>query len=159
MKRFIIVIMGLMILTGCSSQVKIKTLTFSDYYQSAEDFDEIEPQISMYFSCIRDAYENSNQKDLKSFSLAKEYNDAKDKLKSFTQADVDLSSILDSDDGLSKSIAKEKLLRPFLQIEQMLSERDVLLSTNQHLENEQWFEDLNALVWNSIDEYRRGTGE
>lgn len=161
MKRFFLALglMSLMILVGCSSQTEIKTMTFSDYYQNAENFDEIEPQISIYFSCIRAAYDGSNKTDLESFSLPNEYSDAKSKLLSFVQTDIDLSDVLNSDDGLSRNIAKEKLLRPFLQIDQMLSEKEVLLSTSQHVENEQWFEDLNTLIWNSIDEYRRGTGE
>lgn len=161
MKRsfLVLVLTSLLILAGCSSQTEIKTMTFSDYYRNAESFNEIGPQISIYFSCIRAAYDGSNKTNLESFSLPNEYGDARGELLSFAQADIDLSDILNSDDGLAQNIAKEKLLRPFLQIEQMLNEKDVLLSANQHVKNEQWFEDLNALVWNSIDEYRRGTGE
>lgn len=143
-------------ITGCTPKLKITTMSFSDYYQNADGFDEIEPALNLYFSCIRSAYDNSNKASLKSFKLADEYIDAKNALKKFSQSNGDLSDILGNDDAMERTLAKLKLLEPYLKIETMLEERLLLLEGDKNAKDTQWFGSLNSLVWDSIDEYRRG---
>lgn len=142
--------------TGCTPKLEITTMSFSDYYQNADSFDEIEPALNLYFSCIRSAYDNSNKVSLKSFELADEYIDAKNALEAFSQSNGDLSDVLGNDDVMEKTLAKLKLLEPYLEIETMLKERLLLLEDDKNAKDTQWFGSLNSLVWDSIDEYRRG---
>ncbi len=109
-----------------------------------------------YFSYIRSAYEGSNEKNVESFVLADGYENAKSALAEFSQNDFDLSETGETPEG---HLAKLQLLEPYLRIEAMLGEREVLLSASSHVENEDWFQQLNSLIWDSIDEYRRGTGD
>lgn len=143
--------------SGCSSQVEIESLSFSDYYKEADGFDEIRPYLEEYFSYIRSAYEKSDKSDMESFVLAEGYESAKNTLAEFSQSNSD--SYENDESTLESSLAKLQLLEPYLQIEVMLNERTVLLSSSKHVENEEWFQRLNTLVWDSIDEYRRGTGD
>lgn len=150
-------IFGMFLCTvGCSSELEVTTMSFSAYYQCANNFDKIEPALNLYFSCIRSAYDNSNKTDLKSFELADEYADAKNTLKTFLQSNGDLSDSLDNDDIMKKALAKLQLLEPYLKIETMLEERLLLLEGDKNAKDVQWFDRLNSLVWDSIDEYRRG---
>lgn len=152
----LLVLIGIACITGCSSKLEVTTMSFSDYYQSADNFDEIEPALNLYFSCIRAAYDSSNKDSLKSFELADEYIGAKETLSALSQSNGDLPDILGNDDAMKTALVKLQLLEPYLKIEAMLDERLLLLEENKNAKNSQWFDSLNSLVWNSIDEYRRG---
>lgn len=147
-------------MAGCSNQAETTNLSFSDYYKEAEGFDEIRPYLEEYFSYVRSAYEESNKKDIESFKLADGYENSRNALAEFSQSNTDLSETNGGENSAHENyLVKLKLLEPYLQIEMMLNEKDVLLSANKHIENEDWFQRLNTLIWDSIDEYRRGTGE
>lgn len=153
----VLLVLGLSVcLFGCSSKVEVTSMSFSDYYRSADGFDEIRPALNLYFSCIRKAYDDSNKTSLKSFKLADEYIEAKSALESLCQSGIGEAGLLDA---VAEHLARQQLLEPFLKIEMMLSEKDLLLAADGNAKDEQWFESLNSLVWDSIDEYRRGGGE
>lgn len=159
MKKILAIAVALCVtisVSGCSNQAEITGLSFSEYYKGADEFDIIRPYLEEYFSYVRSAYEGSNEKDVESFVLADGYENAENALAEFSQNDSDLS---ETGEALEGHLAKLQLLEPYLRIEAMLGEREVLLSASSHVENEDWFQQLNSLIWDSIDEYRRGTGD
>lgn len=153
MKRYFTLFLTVLIFfsfSACSSEnSKPFTISFSEYYRDADDFNKIEPALNQYFDCIKTAFEKSNEKSLESFTLPDTYSSIQSTLASLSQAETDLTS--------DTYLAKLNLLEPYLQIEVLLAERTLLLS-NGDTTDEEWFERLDTLFWDSIDEYRRGDG-
>ena len=72
---FIMLFLIVLGLSACSSQTKDDSLniTFSEYYQNADDYEKIYPLLNEYFSCIQSAYDKYDKYDLDSFLLLYEY--------------------------------------------------------------------------------------
>lgn len=157
-RSFIFIMMLLTILnfSACSSQTKDESinLTFSQYYQNADDYDKIYPLLNEYFSGIQNAYNKSDKENLNTFSLPDNFSEVVKKLSDISNDD---SGIRTSDGQLNTSneyIARLKILEPYLRMEVCLAERDVLSSPN-----EDWFAKLNNLLSETYIEYKTGTGE
>lgn len=151
---------------GCSTKPVYACLSFSEYYQNADDFDEISQQLELYFSLIETAYENSNKKKLASFVLSEEYEDVQGALALFSDSlkneHDDIAKI--EDDILRANtekayICKLKLLSPYTQIESLIAEQKLMLKTSPNAKDEEWFDELNTVVKDSVKEYLMGTGE
>lgn len=153
---FIMMLLTILNLSACSSQTKDESinLTFSQYYQNADDYDKIYPLLNEYFSGIQNAYNKSDKEDLNTFSLPDNFSEIVKKLSDISNDD---SGIRTSDGQLNTSneyIARLKILEPYLRMEVCLAERDMLSSPN-----EDWFEELNDLLSETYMEYKTGTGE
>lgn len=151
-------------ISGCSSKTETEGISFSEYYQSAEEFEEIRPQLEQYFLCIQSAYENSNKKDIESFELPEEYVEARDTLSSFyelhNERRDDIINIKDDSERTAaekKYLSTNRLLEPYLGIEAMIAGQKLLMLVSSHVENEDWFEELDDLIKASVEEYRTGT--
>lgn len=120
---------------GCSHKTVYACLSFSEYYQSIDDFDEISPQLKLYFSLIETAYENSNKKRLSSFVLSEEYDEVRDTLQSFYDALKEERDNMAQIEGNAayvlaeeSYISKLRLLSPYIQVESMVAEQKLMAS-------------------------------
>lgn len=163
---FVLVICLTLPILGCSSKTVYACLSFSKYYQGVDNFDEISTQLELYFSLIETAYENSNKKKLSSFVLSEEYDEVRDTLQSFYDALKEKrESITQIEDDTSYALAEEsyiselKLLSPYIQIESMIAEQKLMLQTSPHTKDEEWFNELNTVIKDSVREYLMGTEE
>ena len=122
--------------------------------------------MEQYFSLIETAYENSNKKRLSSFVLPEEYAEVKNALQSFYDAIKeerdDMAPIGDDASYVfaeESYISKLKLLSPYIQVESMIAEQKLMLQVSPHAKDEDWFDELNTIVKDSVREYLMGTGE
>ena len=160
-------ILCLILLTlGCSSKTVHACISFSEYYQSVDNFDEVAPQLEIYFSSIETAYENSDKKKLASFNLPEGYDEARDELQSFYDAlEKEREEMLLIEDDASRAAAEEsyiselKLLYPYIQIESIIAEQKVVLQVSPREKDEEWFDKLNEAIKDSVREYLMGAGE
>lgn len=138
------------------------SLEFSEYYQQAEDFEELEPLLNQYFGAVQAAYDRSDKENLETFVLDDSYeevfkilSDKQDK------CDEKFSSISSLDDDEQKSyLATLKLLHPFLKIHAFILEKDVLLVANDyHAPNSEWFNKMTEILFEIYSEYANGNGE
>lgn len=169
MKKFRILALALCLIiftSGCSRKNVYACLSFSEYYQGAEDFDEISPQLELYFSLIETAYENSNKKSLSSFVLSEEYDEVRDTLQSFYDAlKNERNDMAQIEDDISYALAEKsyisklKLLSPYIQVESIIAEQKLMLQASPHIKDEDWFDKLNTVIKDSVREYLMGTGE
>ena len=153
---FIMMLLTILSLSACSSQTKDESinLTFSQYYQNADDYDKIYPLLNEYFSGIQNAYDKSDKEDLNTFSLPDNFSEIAKKLSDISNDD---SGIRTSDGQLNTSneyIARLKILEPYLRMEVCLAERNMLSSPN-----EDWFAKLNNMLSETYMEYETETGE
>lgn len=152
---FIMLLLIVLGLSACSSQTKNDSLniTFSEYYQNADDYEKIYPLLNEYFSCIQSAYDKSDKSDLESFVLPDEYTNVSNQLSEISNDNSGF--IVDGKTNLSKEyLARLQLLEPYLQIEVLLTEKSMLSSPN-----EEWFMNMNTFLTNVFSEYENGTGE
>lgn len=160
---FIIMLLTILSLSACSSQTKDESinLTFSQYYQNADDYDKIYPLLNEYFSSIQNAYNNSDKSDLDTFTLPNEYKDISNSLAEISNDNS--GAVVDGKTNLSEEyLARLKLLEPYLRMEYYLAQKDLLIVGNSSSEtspNEDWFEKLNDLLLEIYMEYETGTGE
>ena len=97
-KRYIIFIMMfsiILVISACSSQNEETTvnLTFSEYYQNADDFEKIYPLLNEYFACIENAYKESDKTDLNSFVLSDDYNDISNQLSAISKDEEEFEKL------------------------------------------------------------------
>ncbi len=151
---------------GCSPKTVHACLSFSEYYQDVDSFDEISPQLELYFSSIETAYENSDKKKLSSFTLPDEYNEAQKALQSFyDDLENEWNDVLLIEDIALRTTAEEsyvsklRLLYPYVQIESIIAEQKLILQTSPRTKDEEWFDRLNTTIKDSVKEYLLGTGE
>lgn len=150
-------------LSACSSQTKDESinLTFSQYYQNADDYDTIYPLLNEYFSSIQDAYNKSDKQDLDTFILPNEYKDISNSLAEISNDNS--GAVVDGKTNLSEEyLARLKLLEPYLRMEYYLAQKNLLIVGNSSSEaspNEDWFAKLNNLLSETYIEYETGTGE
>ena len=153
---FIMLFLIVLGLLACSSQ-KTKddslNITFSEYYQNADDYEKIYPLLNEYFSCIQSAYDKSDKAELGSFVLPDEYTNVSNQLSEISN---DKSGfIVDGKTNLSKEyLARLQLLEPYLRAEVLLAEKGMLSSPN-----EEWFNEVNTFLINTFSKYKNGTGE
>lgn len=160
-KRYIIFIMMfsiILVISACSSQNEETTvnLTFSEYYQNADDFEKIYPLLNEYFACIENAYKESDKKDLNSFVLSDDYNDISNQLSAISKDDskMRVNGELNTSD---EYIARIKIINPYLQMELHLNGKELLKTSNST--NENWFKELETILTEIYSEYENGTGE
>lgn len=159
---FIMLLLVMLGLSACSTNDQDNTLnlTFSEYYQDAEDYEKIYPLLDAYFSCIQNAYKNSDKSDLKSFVLPDTYTTISSQLSEISNDTSGL--ITNGKTNLSKEyIARLQLLEPYLQTEVLLAEKEVLLAGKAILSssNEEWFTKIEQLLEDTISEYKNGVGQ
>lgn len=152
---FIMLLLIALGLSACSSQTKDDSLniTFSEYYQNADDYEKIYPLLNEYFSCIQSAYDKSDKSDLESFVLPNEYTNVSNQLSEISNDNSGF--IVDGKTNLSKEyLARLQLLEPYLQAEILLAEKAMLSSPN-----EEWFVIMGTFLTDTISEYKNGIGE
>ena len=152
---FIMLLLIVLGLSACSSQTKNDSLniTFSEYYQNADDYEKIYPLLNEHFSCIQSAYDKSNKSDLESFVLPDEYTNVSNQLSEISNDNSGF--IVDGKTNLSKEyLARLQLLEPYLRAEVLLTEKEMLSSPK-----EEWFMDINTFLTNTFSEYENGAGE
>ena len=152
---FIMLLLIVLGLSACSSQAKDNSLniTFSEYYQNADDYEKIYPLLNEYFSCIQSAYDKSDKSDLESFVLPDEYTNVSNQL---SETSNDNSGfIVEGKTNLSKEyLARLQLLEPYLRAEVLLTEKEMLSSPN-----EEWYTNMNTFLTDALSEYENGIGE
>ena len=153
---FIMLFLIVLGLLACSSQ-KTKddslNITFSEYYQNADDYEKIYPLLNEYFSCIQSAYDKSDKAELGSFVLPDEYTNVSNQLSEISNDNSGF--IADGKTNLSKEyLARLQLLEPYLRAEVLLAEKGMLSSPN-----EEWFNEVNTFLINTFSKYKNGTGE
>jgi len=148
---------------GCSPKTVYACLSFSEYYQNVDGFDEISPQLELYFSLIETAYENSNKKKLASFVLSEEYEEVQGALDLFYNSlKEERNNIIQIEDDVLRAnaeeayIAKLRLLSPYAQVESKIAERELMLKASPNSKDEEWFDELNGIVKDSVREYLMG---
>ena len=152
---FIMLLLIVLGLSACSSQTKDNSLniTFSEYYQNADDYEKIYPLLNEYFSCIQSAYDKSDKSDLESFVLPDEYTNVSNQLSEISNDNSGF--IVDGKTNLSKEyLARLQLLEHYLRAEAIIAEKAMLSSPN-----EEWFTNMNTFLTNTLSEYENGTGE
>lgn len=152
---FIMLLLIALGLSACSSQTKEDSLniTFSEYYQNADDYEKIYPLLNEYFSCIQSAYDKSDKSDLDSFALPDEYINVSNQLSKISNDNSGF--IVDGKTNLSKEyLARLQLLEQYLRAEAIIAEKAMLSSPN-----EEWFTNMNTFLTNALSEYENGTGE
>ncbi|MBD5555218.1 MAG: hypothetical protein HDQ95_07765 [Roseburia sp.] len=152
---FTLVLLTILSLSACSSQTKNDSvnLTFSEYYQSADDYEKIHPLLNEYFSCVQNAYNNSDKSNLNSFVLSEDYIGVSNQL--FEISNDDSGFIVDGEINLSSEyLARLQLLEPFLRAEVLLVEKTMLSSPN-----EDWYSEMGEFLTATYSEYANGTGE
>lgn len=150
-------------LSACAPSQGV-TLEFSEYYQSADNFEEIEPLLNQYFSMVQAAYDNSDKTNLESFVLDDGYEEVADSLTAMqTKLFNDFSVILraGSDSAKQTYLAEAELLEPFSHIEAKIAESTLLLedTINNHVRDTDWFDDLSEIISDAHTEYAEGNGE
>ena len=150
-------------LSACAPSQGV-TLEFSEYYQSADNFEEIEPLLNQYFSMVQAAYDNSDKTNLESFVLDDGYDKIADSLTAMqTKLFNDFSTILraGSDSAKQTYLAKAQLLEPFSHIEAKIAEGTLSLedTINNHVRDSDWFDDLSGIISDVYIEYAEGNGE
>lgn len=152
---FIMLLLIALGLSACSSQTKedLLNITFSEYYQNADDYEKIYPLLNEYFSCIQSAYDKSDKSDLDSFVLPDEYTNVSNQLSKISNDNSGF--IVDGKTNLSKEyLARLQLLEQYLRAEAIIAEKVMLSSPN-----EEWFMNMNTFLTNALSEYENGTGE
>lgn len=148
----------ILVISACSSQNEENTvnLTFSEYYQNADDFEKIYPLLNEYFACIENAYKESDKTDLNSFVLSDDYNDISNQLSAISKDDskMRVNGELNTSD---EYIARIKIINPYLQTELHLSGKELLKTSNSI--NENWFKELETILTEIYSEYENGTGK
>ncbi len=149
--------------SACSSQTKDNSinLTFSEYYQNANDYEIIYPLLNEYFSCVQNAYDASDKSDLNSFVLSDDYKNISNQLSEISNDNSGF--IVDGKANLSKEyLARLQLLEPYLEMEYFIKQKDLLLTGNGNSEivlNENWFTEIGNFLTTTYSEYQNGTGE
>lgn len=148
-------------LSACAPSQGV-TLEFSEYYQSADNFEEIEPLLNQYFSMVQAAYDNSDKTNLESFVLDDGYEEVADALKEISDevSDGFSDALYKSEQGREAYAAQLRLLQPYLFVEYKIAEQNLLLSANyDHLEKPAWFTELEDKLSDTYSEYAEGDGE
>ncbi len=138
------------------------SLEFSEYYQGAEDFEELEPLLNQYFGAVQAAYDKSDKENLESFVLDESYEDVGAILKEMYEVSSDKMGDFWSMADAEKSSynAALKLYRLYLKTGLIVSEKDFLLVANyNHLYKPEWFAELNDFLLEAYDECANGNGE
>ena len=152
---FIILLLTVLGLSDCSSQTKDDSLnlTFSEYYQNADDYEKIYPLLNEYFSYVQSAYDKSDKSDLNSFALSDNYMNVSNQLSEISNDNSGF--IIEGKTNMSKEyIARLQLLEPYLQAEVLLAEKALLSSPN-----EEWFVNMGTFLTDTLSEYENGEGE
>lgn len=150
----IIVLLTMLGLSACSSKPKNETLNlaFSEYYQSADDYERIQPLMVKYFSCIQKAYNESDKSNLNTFALSDEYKEASNSLSEISNDNS--GAMVNGKTNLSKEyLARLQLLEPYLRMELLIAEKDLLNNLNKD-----WFDKVNIFLETTYSEYENGTG-
>ena len=155
---FIMMFSIILVTSACSSQNEeiMVNLTFSEYYQNADDFEKIYPLLNEYFACIENAYKESDKMDLNSFVLSDNYNDISNQLSTISKDDskMRVNGELNTSD---EYIARIKIINPYLQMELHLNGKELLKTSNST--NENWFKKLETILTEIYSEYENGTGK
>lgn len=159
---FIILLLTTFGLFSCSAKSEDTSLNliFSEYYQSADKYEEIQPLLNDYFFCIQNAYDASDKKNLESFILSDEYEDVSEKLgEKLDDFDKLIDELIkEGKDFSEESRATLGLLLPYQKVELAISERNLCLSAGVDVSPD-WFDELNECLTNAYEEYENGTGD
>ena len=154
---FIMLLLIVLGLSACSSQTKDNSLniTFSEYYQNADDYEKIYPLLNEYFSCIQSAYDKSDKSDLESFVLPDEYTNVSSQLSEISNDNSGF--IVDGKTNLSKEyLARLQLLEPYLEMEYFIKQKDLLSVGNGNSKialNDEWFNEVDAFLTATYSKY------
>ena len=138
------------------------SLEFSEYYQQAEDFEELEPLLNQYFGAVQAAYDRSDKQNLETFVWDESYEEVKNTLKEMSEISSDKMSGFFSMTEAEKGSynAALKIYNSSLKINVLITEKDALLVANyNHLYKPEWFSELNDSLLEAYDEYANGNGE
>lgn len=152
---FIMLLFTMLGLPACSSQTKDNSinLTFSEYYQNADDYEKIYPLLNEYLSCVQNAYDKSDKSDLNSFILSDNYVNVSNQLSEMSNDNSGF--IVDGKTNMTKEyLARLQLLEPYLQAEVLLAEKAMLPSPN-----DEWFNEVDGFLTSTYSELQNGTGE
>ena len=137
------------------------SLEFSEYYQQAEDFEELKPLLNQYFGMVQAAYDRSDKQNLESFILGEDYEEAKQLLKQKNEEITDKSNnpSLTNDEQKAYGIAFGAIL-PFAYVEYQISSCNLLIagSNDGFAYNPDWFEELKDYLDETYVEYAEGNG-
>lgn len=157
-------------LSACAPSQGV-TLEFSEYYQSADNFEEIEPLLNQYFSMVQTAYDNSDKTNLESFVLDDGYEEVADALEEIRDEITDSSSSISIYDkpALKQQSVQLKLVLPYSYIYIKIFERNAIVEaklleeqrTGEKLqaENPEWFTELGEKLSETYTEYAEGNEE
>lgn len=149
--------------SACSSQTKDDSinLTFSEYYQNADDYEKIYPLLNEYFSYVQNAYDESDKSDLSTFVLSDDYKSVSNQLSEISNDNSGF--IVNGKTNLSKEyLARFQLLEPYLEMEYFIKQKDLLSAGNGNLGialNEEWFKEVDDFLITTYSEYQNGVGE
>lgn len=138
------------------------SLEFSEYYQQAEDFEEIEPLLNQYFKAVQSAYDRSDKENLETFVLDDSYEAIADVLNEMNKRHSDkMGSFFSMSDAEKISYnAASKLYLCFLKTNLIIIGKEVLLIENDnHLYKPDWFIELNDTLLECYNEYANGNSE
>lgn len=138
------------------------SLEFSEYYQQAEDFEELEPLLNQYFGAVQAAYDRSDKQNLETFVLDESYEEARNNLKK--RYDVCNSNFATSTTlnqvEMRAYAAELAMFLQFSEIETLIAERDVHLGFGYTQQNgKDWFSGLAKMLSDAYSEYANGNGE
>ena len=156
-------LLTILVLSACSSQTKDNSvnLTFSEYYQNADDYEKIYPLLNEYFSCIQSAYDKSDKSDLNSFVLSDNYVNVSNQLSEISNDNSGF--VVDGKTNLSKEyLARLQLLEPYLEMEYFIKQKDLLSVGNGNSKialNEEWFNEVAVFLTSTYSELQNGAGE
>ena len=138
------------------------SLEFSEYYQQAEGFEEIEPLLNQYFNAVQSAYDRSDKENLETFVLDDSYEAIADVLNEMNEQHSDkIGGFFSMSDAEKVSYnAASKLYLCFLKTNLIIIEKKALLIANDdHLYKPYWFVELNDTLLDCYNEYANGNGE
>lgn len=138
------------------------SLEFSEYYQQAEDFEELEPLLNQYFGMVQAAYDRSDKQNLETFVLDDSFEEVAKILTDKRDAHSDtlgLSFYL-SDDEQESYYAALDLYYHFSTLHLLILEKNALLvANNYHAPNPEWFNEFSDTFSEIYTEYALGNGE
>lgn len=139
------------------------SLEFSEYYQQAEDFEELEPLLNQYFGAVQAAYDRSDKENLETFVLDDSYEEVEAILskKQKNHSDKFAEIVTLSPYEQEPYMAALKLYRLYLKVGLLISERDLIVisNTSDSIYNPEWFAELDASLLDVYDECANGNGE
>lgn len=139
------------------------SLEFSEYYQQAEDFEELEPLLNQYFGMVQAAYDRSDKQNLETFVLDDSFEEVEailsQKQKIHTDKFAEVVTL--TPHKQEPYMAALELYRLYLKVALLISERDfiVVSNTSGFIYNPEWFTELHDSLLDVYNECAYNNGE